>query len=133
MSVLDKYVNWLKPKKPSASLTSRADVFKEALDSYISEGLDRLEAAKKAKEYADIVAGNIGMPEKTFTPENIIQQAAYYNAECQKHLGFSLVDGFKAASPYLLTFFGGLAAGKQVEEAEIDHHQPPPPIVYDED
>ena len=65
-------------KKVIPSFTSRASAFEYAFAEAVERGVDMRDAAKKANEFADIVAANMGLPPTPPKPKNAIDTAVGY-------------------------------------------------------
>lgn len=120
-------VSVFQSKKPQADLkfTTRAEAFSYML-AYLTEEkhADPLEAARKANEFAEIFAGNMGIPLK-IEPEpqgvdkylSMATKIANYIEEHPKVVEYGVPA---------LTFVAGLFTGKKVEQAGGNTYGPRP-------
>lgn len=97
--------------------SSRAEAFAYMLSYQIEDkGLDPMDAAQKANEFADIMAKNMGLPQAIVpTPEGIdkyIAMAEKLGDYCDKHpKAIEILTG-------AITFVAGIATGKRVEQTQ---------------
>lgn len=97
----------------------RAEAFTYMLNKLIGEGTDPLEAAKKANEFAEIFAVNMGIP---LNPEPKLQGVDKYISGAEK-IGKFLEEHPKIIELGIpvVTFIAGLFTGKKVEQCEDQH------------
>lgn len=102
-----------KKESPTLRFTSRAEAFAYMLAYQMEEKkADPMEAAKKANEFADIFATNMGIPTKTEPPaegvEKYIKMAEKIGDYCDQHpRAIEFLTG-------AVTFAAGLFSGKAV-------------------
>lgn len=104
------------------SFNTRAEAFVYMLNYQLNEKkVDPLEAAKKANEFADIFAVNMGIPTHMEPPpqgvEKVIKSVDKVMCYCEEHP--KVVDYLVGAA----TFAAGLITQKKVDNEQV----PPPP------
>ena len=90
-------------KTPPPSFTSRSEAFDYAFAEMVCKGIDLVEAANKANEFADIVAKNKGLPDMPEKPKSAIDKGIEYAKQFatlkEEHpevwdIGVNIVGGF---------------------------------------
>lgn len=103
-------------EKPNLKFSSRAEAFGYMLSYQIDKGVDPLEASKRANEFAEVFAKNMGIP------INIEPQPQGVD----KYLSMATkIADYIEAHPKIveygipaITFIAGLFTGKKVEQIE---------------
>ena len=122
MSIFPKAKTELPPMK------TRADAFAYMLTAQLDDGVEPMEAAKRADEFASIFAKNMGLPDQP-TPEGVekyLQMAEKAADYCDRHP--KVVEFVTGA----LTAAVGIFAGNKLAKDDQPSAPPPPPINMEE-
>ena len=118
-------------KKPSEAVkfTTRAEAFAYMLAYQMERNVDPMEAAKRAGEFAEIYASNMGLPDKVAPPpegvDKYLQQIDKISCYCEQHP--KTVDVLIGAA----SFLGGLVTAKAVATTPASPQIPSEPIDFD--
>lgn len=111
-----------KKSTESIKFSTRAEAFAYMLAYQIERHADPMEAAKRAGEFAEIYASNMGLPDKMVPPpegvDKYLQQIDKISCYCEQHP--KTVDVLIGAA----SFLGGLVTARAVTPSS----PPPPPI-----
>lgn len=118
-------------KPQDLHFSSRADAFMYMLSRLVERGVDPMEAATRANEFAEIFAKNLGIP-ATIEPEpkgvdkylSMATKVADYIEQHPKVVEYGVPA---------ITFIAGLFTGKKVEQIaqQPSVHEQQPPIDFD--
>lgn len=109
--------------KPNLTFSSRAEAFAYMLAFQIEKNVDPMDAAKRANEFADIFAKNMGIP-VNIEPEP--QGVDKYLSMATKIADY--IETHPKVVEYgvpAITFVAGLFTGKKVEQIEQRPEMPP--------
>lgn len=111
-----------KKSTETIKFSTRAEAFAYMLAYQIERHADPMEAAKRAGEFAEIYASNMGLPDKVAPPpegvDKYLQQIDKISCYCEQHP--KTVDVLIGAA----SFLGGLVTARAVTPSS----PPPPPI-----
>lgn len=110
-------------EKPNLNFSSRAEAFGYMLSYQIGKGADPLEASKRANEFAELFAQNMGIP-MTIEPQP--QGVDKYLSMATKIADY--IEAHPKIVEYgipAITFVAGLFTGKKAEQIEQRPDVPP--------
>ena len=114
--------NYKKKSSFDTRFHSRSEAFNSMLAYLIEEkGLQPMEAAKQANEFAEIFATNMGLPTNVEPERKGFDKAVYYLKET-----VTVIKENPEITQYgvpILTFLVGLLTGKKVEGAPVESVQ----------
>lgn len=116
-------------KPQDLHFSSRADAFMYMLSRLVERGVDPMDAAAKANEFAEIFAKNLGIP-ATIEPEP--QGLDKYLSMATKVTDY--IEQHPKVVEYgvpAITFIAGLFTGKKVEQIEQPSERQQQPIDFD--
>lgn len=107
-----------KKEKANLNFTSRADAFSYMLAYQIDKGIEPMEAAKKADEFAGIFATNMGIPNHIEPPsegvERYLREVNRVVCYCEEHP--KAVDMITGVATFIIGAFVGNKAGNESSE-----------------
>ena len=118
-------------KKPAETVkfSTRAEAFAYMLAYQMERNTDPMEAAKRAGEFAEIYASNMGLPNRVAPPlegiDKYLQQIDKISIYCEQHP--KTVDVLIGAA----SFLGGLVTAKAVAATPPPPQAPSEPIDFD--
>lgn len=118
-----------KKSTEAVKFSTRAEAFAYMLAYQMERNADPMDAAKRAGEFAEIYASNMGLPDKVAPPpegvDKYLQQIDKISCYCEQHP--KTVDVLIGAA----SFLGGLVTAKAVATIPASPQIPSEPIDFD--